>query len=186
LILVTYHMVILDGIEFSFKLPDFSAVSIHLLTGTGLVFVELVDHEAFDAEHDGYTKTKDTCFVFRGVVGDREMYAKNISEFILCRCDEQNARTGPIDIKGIIEVHHPVLGASGGDGFLNFGPLSDEIGERLQLYDRPASKVNGVGAELNIPLDDMTIGLFISENVSQRELSDHGDLVVFEVMSELA
>jgi len=145
-----------------------------------------VYHKAFDAELDGYTEAMETCFVFRSIVGDREMYAKNISEFILCRCDEQNARIGTIDIKGAVKVHHPVLGASCGDGFLDFGPLSDEIGERLRLYGRPASKVNGVGAELNSPLDDTTIGLFIAENIPQRELSDHGDLVVFEVMSELA
>ena len=187
-------MVVLDVVEFHFKLPDFGAVCVHFLTRTEPIFIELIDnqrgipvyHEAFDAELDSYTEAMETCFVFRGVVRDREMYAKNISEFILHRCDEQNARTGPINIKGAVEVHHPMLGASGGDGFLDFGPLSDEIGERLRLYGRPASEVNGVGAELNSPLDDTTVGLFISENVSQRELSDHSDLVVFEVMSELA
>ena len=85
--MVTYHVVILDAIEFSFKLSDFSAVSVHLLAGTGPVFVELVDnqcgvpvhHEAFNAELDGYTKTMETCFVFCGVVGDQEVYPKNIT-----------------------------------------------------------------------------------------------------------
>ena len=137
--MISYHVVVFDSIELPFKLPDFGAVCVHLLTGTGPIFIELIDnqrgipvyHEAFDAELDGYTEAVETCFIFRGVVGDQEIYAKNISEFILCRCDEQNARTGTIDIKGAIEVHHPVLGASGGDGFLDFGPLSDEIGERL-------------------------------------------------------
>ena len=38
------------------------------------------------------------------------MYAKNISEFILCRRDEQNARTSTIDIKGAIEVITQCLG----------------------------------------------------------------------------
>ena len=137
--MVTYHVVILDAVEFSFKLPDFSAVSIHLLTGTGPILVELVDnqrgvpvhHEAFDAELDGYAETIEACFVLHGVVGGRKMYAENISEFVLCRCDEQNARTSTIDIKGTIEVHHPVLEASGGNGFLDFGPLNDEISKRL-------------------------------------------------------
>ena len=59
------------------------------------------------------------------------MYAKNISKFILCRRDEQNARTSTIDVKGTVEVHHLVLGASGGNGFLDLGPLSDEISKRL-------------------------------------------------------
>ena len=83
LILVAYHVVVLDAIEFSFKLPDFGAVCIHLLTGERLVFVELVDdqrripvhHEAFDAELDGYAETMETCFVFRGIVGGQKVYA---------------------------------------------------------------------------------------------------------------
>ena len=59
------------------------------------------------------------------------MYAEDISEFVLCRCDEQNARTSTIDVKSAIEVHHPVLGASGGDGLLDLGPLSNEVNQRL-------------------------------------------------------
>ena len=93
------------------------------------------------------------------------MYAKNISEFILCRRDEQNARTSTIDVKGTVEVHHLVLGASGGDGLLNLSPLSDEISERLKLDGRPASEFNGVSADLNCPLDDAAVGLFVVENV---------------------
>ena len=77
MILITYHVVVLDTVELPFKLPDFGAVCVYLLTGTGPVFVELVDnqrgvpihHEAFDAELDGYTETMETRFVFRGVVG---------------------------------------------------------------------------------------------------------------------
>ena len=132
-------MVVLNAVEFSFQLLDFGAVSVHLLTRTGPIFIELVDnqrgipvyHKAFDAELDGYTEAVETCFVFRGVVRDQEVYAKNVSEFILCRCDEQNARTSTIDVKGAVEVHHPVLGASCGDGLLDLGPLSDEVSERL-------------------------------------------------------
>ena len=70
-------MVVLDTVEFPFKLPDFGAVCIHFLTGIGPIFVELVDnqrgipihHEAFDAELDSYTETMETCFVFHDVVG---------------------------------------------------------------------------------------------------------------------
>ena len=132
-------MVLLDTVEFPFKLPDFGAVCVHFLTGTGPILIELVDnqrgvpihHEVFDAKLDGYTETMETCFVLRGVVGGRKMYAENISEFVLCRCDEQNARTITIDVKDAVEVHHLVLGASGGDGLLDLGPLSDEISERL-------------------------------------------------------
>ena len=59
------------------------------------------------------------------------MYPENVLELILGRCNEQNARTSTVDVKGAIEVHHPVVGASGGDGLLDLGPLNDEISERL-------------------------------------------------------
>ena len=84
--MITHHVVVLDIIEFPFKLPDFGAICIHIFTGAGPVFVELVDdqrgvpvyHEAFDAELDGYTEAVETCFVFHGVVGGQEVYPKNI------------------------------------------------------------------------------------------------------------
>ena len=69
---------------------------------------------------------------------------------------------------------------------MDLGPLSDEISERLRLDGRPASEFDGVSAELDSPLDDAAVGLFVAENVPQRELGDHGDLVILEVMVELA
>ena len=54
-----------------------------------------------------------------------------------------------------------MLGANGGDGLLDLGPLSDEISKRLRLDGRPASEFNGVSAELDSPLDDMAVGLFV-------------------------
>ena len=77
LILISYHVVVLDTIEFPFKLHDFGAICIHLVTRAGPIFVELVDdqrgvpiyHEAFDAELNGYTESMETCFVFGGIVG---------------------------------------------------------------------------------------------------------------------
>ena len=50
---------------------------------------------------------------------------------ILGRRNEQNARTGTVDVKGAIKVHHLVLRASGGDGLLDLGPFSDKVSERL-------------------------------------------------------
>ena len=55
------------------------------------------------------------------------MYSENISEFILGRRNEQNASTSTVDVKGTVEVHHPVLGVGGGDGLLDLGPFNDEI-----------------------------------------------------------
>ena len=89
----------------------------------------------------------------------------NVSELILGRRDEQNAHTSTIDVEDVIEVHHLVLGASSGDGLLNLGPLIDEISERLRLDGRPASEFDGVSAELDSPLDDAAVGLFVVENV---------------------
>ena len=58
-----------------------------------------------------------------------------------------------------------MLGASSGDGLLNLSPLSDEISRRLRLDGRPASEFDGVSVELDNPLDDAAIGLFVVENV---------------------
>ena len=136
--MISYHVVVLDTVEFSFKLPDFSAIWIHLFTGVGPVFVELVDdqrgvpvyHEVFDTELNGYMESMETRFVFGSIVGGRKMYSENVLKFILGWRDEQNVRTSTIDVDGAVEVHHPVLGASSGDGLLDLGPLSDEISKR--------------------------------------------------------
>ena len=48
---------------------------------------------------------------------------------------------------------------------MDLGPLSDEISKRLRLDCRPASKFSGVSAELDSPLDDAAIGLFVMEDV---------------------
>ena len=89
-------MVVFDTVELPFKLPDFGAVCVHLLTGTGPVFVELVNNQrgvalhqkTFDAELDCYTETVETCFIFRGVVGGRKVYLANIAELVFGRCNE--------------------------------------------------------------------------------------------------
>ena len=89
-------MVVLDTVELPLEFPDFGAICVHLLTGAGLVFVELVDdqrgvsvyHEAFDAELNGYTESVETRFIFGGIVGGRKMYSENILELFFGRCNE--------------------------------------------------------------------------------------------------
>ena len=137
LILIAYHVVVLDTVEFPFKLSDFGAICIHLLIRARPVFIELVDdqrgvpihQEAFDTELNGYTESVETCFIFGGVVGGRKVYLENVSELILGRRDKQDARTSTVDVKGAVVVHHPVLGASGSNGLWNLGPLCDKISE---------------------------------------------------------
>ena len=70
-------MVVLATVELSFEFPDLGVVCVHLLTGVGPIFVDLVDdqrgvsvyHEVFYAELDGYAESVETCFILRGVVG---------------------------------------------------------------------------------------------------------------------
>jgi hypothetical protein len=102
----------------------------------------LIYHEAFDTELNGYTESVETCFILSGVVGGQKVYPENVSELILGRRNKQNARTSNVNVKGAVEVHHPVLSAGGGDGLLDLGPLSDEISKRLRLDRRPASEFN--------------------------------------------
>ena len=136
--MIPYHVVVLNAIEFSFQLPDFGSVSVHLLTGIGPIFIELIDnqrgipiyHKVFDAELDGYTEAVETCFVFRGVVGSWEMNSKDVSELVLSRSNKQNAGTSTIDVEGTIEIHYPVFRVSSGDGLLDLGPFSDEVSQR--------------------------------------------------------
>ena len=59
-----------------------------------------------------------------------------------------------------------MLRASSGEGLLDLGPLSDEISKCLRLDGRPASEFDGVSTELDSPLDDAAIGLFVAEDVS--------------------
>ena len=134
-------MVVLDTIELPFEFSDFGTICVHLLTGAGPIFVELVDdqcrvpvyHDAFNAELDGYMESVETWFIFSGVVRGWKMYSENVSELILGRRNEQNASTSTstVDVESAIEVHHPVLGASSGDGLFDLGPLSNKVSERL-------------------------------------------------------
>ena len=86
LILISYHVVVLDTVELPFEFPDFGTICVHLFTGVGPVFIELVDdqhgvfvyHEAFDAELNGYTEFVETCFIFGGVVRGWKMYLEDI------------------------------------------------------------------------------------------------------------
>ena len=96
LILISYHVVVLDTVELPFEFPNLSAVRVHLLTGIGPIFVDLVDdqrgvsvyHEAFDTELDGYTKSMETCFILRGVVGGWKMNWEDITELVLSWSNE--------------------------------------------------------------------------------------------------
>ena len=77
MILISYHVVVLDTVELPFEFPNLGAIRVHVLTRTGPIFVDLVDdqrgifiyHETFDAKLNSYSKSMETCFIVRGVVG---------------------------------------------------------------------------------------------------------------------
>ena len=77
-----------------------------------------------------------------------------------------------------------MLGVVDRDKSQHIHPLGDEIGECL--LDRVAGpKINGIGAELNYPFDDVAIGFLIAENVTKWELRDYRYVVGIEVEAEL-
>ena len=68
---------------------------------------------------------------------------------------------------------------------MHVGPFGDEVGEHLRLYRLAAPKINGVHAELYRPFNDVAIGFLITEDVTQRILSNHCYLICLKVMAEL-
>jgi hypothetical protein len=56
----------------------------------------------------------------------------------------------------------------------------------MRLNGRSAPELDGVGAELDYPLDDMATSFFVVEDITEGKFGDHDDLVVLEVMAELA
>ena len=68
---------------------------------------------------------------------------------------------------------------------MHVGPFSDEINEHLRLYHLAAPEINGVHAELYRPFNDVAIGFLITEDVTQRILSNHCYLIRLKVMVEL-
>ena len=137
--MISCHVVVLDTIELPLEFLDFVAICVHLLTGIGPIFVELVDdqrgvsiyHEAFNAELNGYTKSVETCFILRGIVGSWKMNSEDVSELVLSQSNKQNADASTVDAEGAIEIHYLVLGESSGDGLLDLDPLSDKVSQRL-------------------------------------------------------
>ena len=93
------------------------------------------------------------------------MNSEDVLELVLSQSNKQNASASTIDVEGTIEIHYLVLGASSRDRLLYLGPLSDKVSQRMRLNGRPASRFYGISAELDCPLDDAAIGLFVIEDV---------------------
>ena len=78
-----------------------------------------------------------------------------------------------------------MLGVVDWDRSLHIRPLSDEISECL-LYDRVTGpKIDGIGAELNRPFDDVVVSFFVAENITKGEFGDYDDVVILKIMVKL-
>jgi len=159
-----------NTIELAFELPHLSAVSVHLLAGVAPIFIELVDYEcgvtvhdeAFNTELYNYTETMQCRLVLCGIVRCLEVDPKDVAKLFPRWGNKIYACPSTINVQRSIEVHSPVLGMIGRDRGLHIHPLSDEIGEHLQLDRLACPKVDEVGAKFDCPFDDATIGFLVS------------------------
>jgi hypothetical protein len=72
------------------------------------------------------------------------------------------------------------------DWSLHVHPFSDEVGESLG-FDRMRRLVfDGIGTELDRPLDDATAGFHIIEDISEWVLHDHNYVEGIEVVVKLS
>ena len=56
----------------------------------------------------------------------------------------------------------------------------------MRLNGGLGPKLDGVGAELDRLFDDMAASFFVAEDINKGEFGDHINLVIFEVIAELA
>ena len=70
-------MVVFNNVEFTLQLFDFRAVSIHIVTGTRSIFVDLINdkrvvavhQEVFNTKFDSNAETMETSFILGGITG---------------------------------------------------------------------------------------------------------------------
>ena len=112
---------VFNTVEFSLQLSNFQAVSIHLVTIKGPIFVNLINdkggvtmyQEAFNAELDGYTETVETSFILSGIVGGWKMNPEDIPKFVSGWREKEDACPSTIKVEGAVEVHDLMLGSVG-------------------------------------------------------------------------
>ena len=78
-----------------------------------------------------------------------------------------------------------MLGSVDQDRSLHIYPLGDEISECLRLDHVVGPKIDGIGAKLNRPFDDVAASFLIAKNVAKRGLRDYRYVVGIEVVVEL-
>jgi len=121
LVLISYDVVVLNTVEFALQLSNFRAVSIHLVTSTRPIFVDLINdkrgvnvyQEAFNTKFDSNTKTMETSFVLDGVIRGWKMNSEDISEVIPGWRNKKDTYPSTVKVEGSIKVHDTVLGSIG-------------------------------------------------------------------------
>ena len=78
-----------------------------------------------------------------------------------------------------------MLGVVDRDRSLHIRPLSDEVSERLRLDHVARPEVDGIGAELDRPINDAVAGFLVAEDVIEWLLSDYCYVVGIKVLAEL-
>ena len=56
---------------------------------------------------------------------------------------------------------------------LHIRPQGDEVGERLRLDRVARPEVDGIGAELDHPFNDVATGFLVAEDVTEWVLGNH-------------
>jgi len=91
LVLISNDVVVFNTVELALQLSDFQAVSIHLVTSTRPIFVDLINdkrgvaiyQEVFNTKFDSNAETMETSFILDGIIGGRKLNSKDISKAIL-------------------------------------------------------------------------------------------------------
>ena len=78
-----------------------------------------------------------------------------------------------------------MLGVVNRDRSLHIRPLDDEVGKRLRLDRVARPEVDGIGAELDRPFNDVVVGFLVAEDVAEWVLSDYRYVVGIKVVTEL-
>ena len=83
-------MIVFNSVELIFEFPYRRVVSVHLLVGIALVFVELIDdecgvtvhHEVFDAKLHVYTESMQCHLILCGIVGCPKVDPKDVAKLV--------------------------------------------------------------------------------------------------------
>ena len=121
MVLISNDVVVFNTIELALQLSYFRAVSIHLVTSTRPIFVDLINdkrgvavyQEAFNTKFDSNAETMETSFILGGIIGGWKMNSEDISDVIPRWRNKKDTCPSTVKVEGAIEVHDPMLRSIG-------------------------------------------------------------------------